>query len=275
MVTSDRTGPLRRLAASSRLHGQLAGLSPGVLVSDVRDVVYLNYLGAADRLEHLLPAGLELQRLGPARDLALFSILVYRHGHLGPRWCGPARRVLPSPLQSNWRLYVRDPRTGRDGVHFLTMTMSRPLYVLGSRLLAEGLPVHTSGRTQVRSRADGGFTALVEPGPGGPDLRAELVPADARTATPWRRAYPTYAAMLADVVPQNRGLAVAADGRHVIRQEIQVELDLDTCRPLDGSVRSRAVREIVGADAEMFAFAFSRGRLTVHPETRDALSSPA
>jgi len=51
--------------------------------SDVTDVVYVNYLVPADALAPMVPEGLELQRLGPMNDVALFTFLTFRHGHFG------------------------------------------------------------------------------------------------------------------------------------------------------------------------------------------------
>jgi hypothetical protein len=56
---------------------------------------------------------------------ALVSFLTYRHGHFGPRRFGPMRHLMPSPIQTNWRIYVRDLHTGREGVYFLTTATDR------------------------------------------------------------------------------------------------------------------------------------------------------
>ncbi len=76
------------------------------LNSDITDVIYVNYLVDAQQLLPLVPSGLELQRLGPGGRWALFTLLTYRHGHFGPGLLGPLRQLLPSPVQSNWRIYV-------------------------------------------------------------------------------------------------------------------------------------------------------------------------
>ncbi|MFF4837036.1 DUF2071 domain-containing protein [Streptomyces sp. NPDC001315] len=101
------------------------------------DVVYVNYVVGADRLAPLIPPGLELQRIGEAGDQAMLTFLNYRHGHLGPALLGRWRRLLPSPLQSNWRVYVRHPRTGALGVHFLSTAIDRTFHAIGARMMAE------------------------------------------------------------------------------------------------------------------------------------------
>jgi hypothetical protein len=83
--------------------------------SDITGVVYVNYLVEAARLAPLVPEGLALQRLGPQGRYALLTFLTYRHGHFGFTFLGPLRRLLPALVQTNWRVHVRDPRTGREG----------------------------------------------------------------------------------------------------------------------------------------------------------------
>src|SRR5262249_23544535 len=61
--------------------------------SDIRDVIYCNYLVEAERLLRFVPRGLELQRLGANGRWAMFSFLSYRHGHFGPALLGPLRRL--------------------------------------------------------------------------------------------------------------------------------------------------------------------------------------
>src|SRR5689334_22130908 len=121
--------------------------------SDIRHVLYTNYLVPAAKVASLVPQGLTLQRIGRDGGYALLSILTYRHGHFGPRIAGPLRRLFPSPIQSNWRLYVSDPQTGQRGVYFLTNAVSGLPQALGARFLSEGMPMHVQiGRASCRER---------------------------------------------------------------------------------------------------------------------------
>jgi hypothetical protein len=79
--------------ANSRFVRALGELLPASsFVSDITDVLYVNYIVEAERLLPLVPVGLALQRLGPDGRHAFFTFLSYRHGHLGPPWLGPLRR---------------------------------------------------------------------------------------------------------------------------------------------------------------------------------------
>ncbi len=241
--------------ANSRFVRALCEYVPMVaLRSDITDVIYVNYIVEAERAAALVPPGLELQRVGADGRYAVFSFLTYRHGHLGPALLGPLRRLLPSPGQTNWRLYVRDPRTGVEGVYFLTTGMTSTPHALAARLLTEGLPMHVV-RGGVRMDSTGAVCLRLDPGAGsGPDAEATLRPNARRPETgPWNACFASYEAMLSHIVPQDRALSVQPWRRRVTRQEIHLGIPLEACEPLDGAVRSRVAHAIVG-EAEPFCF---------------------
>ena len=91
--------PLKRLRRAA-----LRWLPYPVLESDIVDVIYLNWVIDLSRVRHLLPDGIEVWEHD---GRTVLSILTYRHGAFGPAMLGPLRRIFPSPLQSNWRLYVQ------------------------------------------------------------------------------------------------------------------------------------------------------------------------
>src|SRR6185312_11577149 len=128
------------LIANSRFLQYAAEFAPRLaMASDIRDVVYINYLVEAERLQPLVPEGLELQTLGEGR-YALLSVLTYRHGAFGMKVLGPLRRpLMPSPLQSNWRVHVREPRTDLTGVSFFANGISSTATALIARILSRGI----------------------------------------------------------------------------------------------------------------------------------------
>lgn len=252
--TGRKLGKVVSAVADSRLLRALAELLPvPAMRSDIRDVIYANYLVPAERLAHLVPDGLELQRLGAGGEYALFTFLTYRHGHFGPAFLGPLRRRMPSPLQSNWRIYVTDPRTGRQGVYFITTAITSLPHALGARILSEGLPMHlVKGELAFR---EGAYHLALEPGVGsGPDARGRLRPADGwRADGPWRACFASPEEMLAYAVPQDRAFSVQPWYGRVTRQEIDLGIPLTACEPLEGAVTSRLAGAIAG-DAEPFCF---------------------
>jgi hypothetical protein len=244
------------LVANSRLLRALSEYLPVVgFESDITDVIYVNYLVDAARLEPLVPPGLELQRLGPSGEFALFTFLTYNHGHFGPRLLGPLRRLLPSPVQTNWRIYVRDPRTGHEGVFFVTNAIDWTPHALAARLLSEGMPMHRLARAEVWRTRAGALVLRLDPGAGSaPDAEAILQQLSSWPTTgPWSAAFPDYRAMLAYCVPQDRALSTQPWYRRITRQEIELGIPLDVCEAMTGDVDSAAARRIVGA-AQPFSF---------------------
>jgi len=233
------------VAANSRfLRALVAWLPPLAMESDIQGVVYVSYLVDAERLLPYVPEGLELQRLGPGGGHGLFTFLTFRHGHFGPRGLGPLRRALPSPVQTNWRIHVRDPRTGQLGIYFVTNAVDSTPHALAARLLSEGMPMH------VLARADLGPERLVlEPGAGsGPDAEARLRPAAVGVLPEgWKACFEDYAAFLTYCVPQDRALSTQPWLGRSVRHEIQLDIPLAGCEPLEGEVRSRAAAAIAGA----------------------------
>lgn len=259
-------GPAEAVANSLVLRALGETLPVPAMVSAITDVVYVNYVVEAGRLAPLVPAGLDLQRVG---DHAVLSFLAYRHGHLGPARLG--RRfgaLLPSPVQTNWRLYVRDRRTGVAGVYFLSTAVDHLLYALGGRVLCEGLPMHLLRAASVDDRPDGTVNLTIDPGAGsGPDATAVLRRTPPPVDGPWRVAFGTWDDLLTHVVPQDRALSVQPWRAGVTRQEIQLGIAASDCVPLAGPVGSRYARDLVG-DAEPVSFLVPRVDFRFLGETR-------
>ena len=119
------------------------------LRSDVRDVVYLNWLVDVSKVAHLVPAGL---RLWQHNGLTPLTVLTYRHGDFGPEAAGPMRWLFGSPLQSNWRLYLQDDEGIPASVLFLSNIVDSTLYAAGARL-SDALPTHLAAESRSPRRA--------------------------------------------------------------------------------------------------------------------------
>jgi hypothetical protein len=271
-----RTGLLGRALdtlANSRVAGAfLEPLPSFAMVSDITDVVYVNYLLPAETLLPLVPPGLELQRLGPRKEYALFTFLTYRHGHFGFRLLGPLRRLMPSPVQTNWRIHVTDPRTGAQGIFFVTNAITHTLQALGARLLTEGMPMHVLRSGDVRRDPDGAIHLSLDPGKGSaPDAEATLSPATEPTFEgPWKACFGSFRDFLAYCIPQDRALSTQPSAGTVTRQEIDLGIPLDICEPLTGQVRSRAARAIAG-NAEPVCFRVPKVSFLFEVEEKDPL----
>ena len=271
------SGILSRLLdafANSRLFGALLEPLPEVeMRSDITDVVYVSYLLDADVAEKLVPPNLELQRLGPGGRYALFSFLTFRHGHFGFAFLGPLRRWLPSPVQTNWRIHVRDPRTGHEGITFLTNAITSLIPALGARMLTEGMPMHVLARGEMERTADGEVHVTLDPGAGSaPDAELRLRPAPAPELTgPWRECFADFRAFLAYCVPQDRAMSSQPLRHRISRQEIHLGIPLDACEPLAGSVASRAAAAIAGG-REPLCFRVPSVRFVFAVEAHDRIT---
>ncbi|MGD9789509.1 MAG: DUF2071 domain-containing protein [Phycisphaerales bacterium] len=249
-------GRILDLVARSRAIKSIGRVLPSLaMTSDVRDVIYINYLVEASELERHVPVPLELQRLGPGGRHGLFTFLTYRHGHFGPTCFGALRVLWASPIQSNWRVYVRDPRTGMAGVRFVTTAITSVPHALAARTLVHGLEMHVPRAAHVRCDANGGIDLLLDPGAGSsPDVAASF-----RECSPpeleggWRECFGTWRAMLEYCVPQDRALCPIPESTAVSRQEIVLDIPLEACVPLEGKVESSTARAIVG-DARAVCF---------------------
>jgi len=221
------------------------------MASDITDVIYVNYLVDAARLEPLVPKGLELQRLGPRKDKAVFTFLTYRHGHFGFRALGPLRRLSPSAVQTNWRIHVRDPKSGLLGISFVTNAIDNLLQALGARLFSEGMPMHVLERA-VLARDGAALTLELHGGDGSaPDARLRLQPGPRTLPPDWAECFQSYDAMLEYVVPQNRALSTQPYRSRMTRQEIHLPIATADCSPLTGTVESAAARAIAGDAAPL------------------------
>lgn len=256
------------------------------LMSDIEDVVYLNWLVNADRLEALVPPGLILDRVGPKKDKALFTALTFKHGHFGFRFLGGLRRFSPSAVQTNWRVHVREPGSGAIGIYFVTNAISFLPQALGARLFTEGMPMHLLAEAELKRDGDR-ITLRVAAGRGSaPDITAELERTgpeegglgahDGALPPAFREVFPTYEAFLAYVVPQNCALATQPHDGTFTRQDIQLPIDHARVVPLRSvgeGVRSVAARAIVG-DAEPFAFWVGKVAFSFSGEVKASLPRP-
>jgi hypothetical protein len=271
-----KEGALGRVAdvvANSRLCAALGQLLPLFeMVSDVTDVIYVNYLVPTKRLLRFVPEGLELQQLGPDGAYSLFTFLTFRHRHFGFGCLGPLRRLFPSSTQSNWRIHVRDPRTGISGIYFVSNATTSTLHAMAARLLTQGMPMHVLHRGEVR-RAPGGEVQLnLDPGSGSAsDAVATLRPCPPpELPAPFGACFASFRDFLAYCVPQDRAMSTQPELRRVTRHEIDLGIPLSACEPMAGEVASGAARAIV-EDAAPLCFRVPSLRFHFAREAHDPL----
>lgn len=144
------------------------------LKSDVRNVVFLNWLVPIENVRHLIPRHVKVKQYGKN---VLLTVLTYKHGNFRPTMFNWLKPVFGSPLQSNWRLYIDNNdlfQVQEPTVFFLKNVMDSFTYVVGSRvcsnILQSHLPEkfkHDIGETHISTEINPGESNA-------PDLRVTL-----------------------------------------------------------------------------------------------------
>lgn len=233
-----RTGRLlARLANSERWarwrHAVMSRLPFVTLASEVVDVIYVSWLVDAKAAQALLPPGLTLfQRDG----LTPFTVLTYRHGHFGPRLAGPLRRLMPSPLQSNWRLYLAHAPAGAPQVptvFFLKNVMDSLPHALGTRLFSDILPTHLAAGMTHGVDDKTAHCAIVAGDGSAPafDVQARVAGAKDLDET-WRAMFGSWDEAVAMLACQDAAVAHVPRNGRLALGEISLPVDLARVAPL-------------------------------------------
>jgi len=257
---------LLNCTALLRLRRQVFSRLPFLkLASDVRDVVYLNWLVDTQKVEHLLPQGLDLwQRDGRT----VLTVLTYRHGGFGPELAGSMRRFFGAPLQSNWRLYLEAGAHCESSVLFLSNIMDSALYVAGARLCSDALPTHLADRFHHEWTGDG-YTTEITGGQGSaPDIRY-AVSRSGRYELPgdFTGLFSGWNEAVSALALRDSAVARLADRDQLAIAGIELPVDVTTVVPLElkGAPQSRALQDIVG-DVIPFCFAVPQVKFRVLSE---------
>jgi hypothetical protein len=203
------------------------------LESEVTDVVYMTWMLDTKDLAPLAPQGTRLWTRG---GLTPFTILTYRHGNFGPSILGKLRRLFPSPLQSNWRLYLAEtpPEVPRvPTVLFLKNVMSSAVYAFGTRLFSDAVAMHLPKEFSLVH--DGNrFLVHIDSGEGSsPSLRAHLQVSTHRELPPlFREAFSSWEDAASFLASQDAAINVDARSGRLAFAEIDLPFDQSTIQPL-------------------------------------------
>jgi hypothetical protein len=240
------------------------------LESDITDAVYLNWAVDGSSIAELLPPGVEPSL---ASGQTILTVLTYRHGHFGPAIAGPLRRLCPSPLQSNWRLYVgrvhgRAPE--QPTVLFVQTVLGHGWLALGSRLFSDALPSHLPLAFEHGRTPDGYRTRITSGVGSAPELcAATRFARDRRLPPAFGRLFQSWEAAVEWLCRQDAAVAVLAGAPRLASARIRLAMDLASAEPLafePASFTSAWLRRFVGDD-EPLCFAVPRLGLHVLGET--------
>lgn len=202
------------------------------LHSEVTDVVYLSWLAPVEACAAWVPAGLRLWQRG---GFTPFTVLSYRHGNFGPATLGPLRRCLPSPLQSNWRLYLETASPGAPAVPtvlFLKNAIGSLPHAMATRLFSDALPTHWPAAF-THCRQGDVWRTRIDPGAGSAPALDCAVKLSAPSLGPaWAGAFGTWREAVRFLALQDAAVAPLADGRLAFA-EIELPVDLDSALPAE------------------------------------------
>jgi hypothetical protein len=239
--------------------------------SDVTDVVYLTWLVDAHTARQLVPPGAQLwQRDGKTP----FTILTYKHGHFGPALMGRFRRIFPSPMQSNWRLYLNDTSqwaTAGKSVYFLKNIMDSLLYVFGTRMFSDIMQTHLADKFTYES-GQGVFELHIRSGNGSsPALSCKAVAEQYKKLTsPFSSVFGSWSNAVKYIALQD--VAVSYDERlkSLVSAEIELPIDLEEVLPFEvavGSTKCSFLGQFSTAEGP-FCFVVPRVKFRVVSERR-------
>jgi hypothetical protein len=204
-----------------------------VLASDVRDVIYASWTAPTSAFEGEIPPGVRTLNAG---DRTILTTLTYRHRSFGPALAGPLRRWFPSPLQSNWRLYLAEPIAGRRVVLFVKNIFDSALYAVGTRLFSDSLPSHWAARFDHGCDVEGCRFQIGGPG-SAPGLGLEATHSGARTLpADFQPFFETWSDAVRFLCLQDAALAPIEDAAGLAYAEIDLPIDPATVTPLEATV---------------------------------------
>ena len=203
------------------------------LHSDVRDVVYVSWLVDAEAAQRLLPAGVTLWQRGGKTP---FTVLTYRHGHFGPALLGPLRKLLPSPLQSNWRLYLDHTPPGAPAVpcvYFLKNIMDSLPHALGTRLFSDILPTHLADNMTLEVTATQARCSIASGAGSAPllDVQADITAKRGLDAD-WQQLFGNWRDAVAFLACQDAAIAHVPRNGKLVFGEIDLPVDVDQVQAL-------------------------------------------
>ena len=249
---------LNRLANSARLaelrQGVMARLPFLTLASEVRDVIYVSWLVDAGAAQALLPAGVALWQRNGKTPL---TVLTYRHGHFGPAMLERLRRLLPSPLQSNWRLYLAHTPPGAPDVacvFFLKNVMDSLPHALGTRLLSDLLPTHLAAGMMHEVTATQARCSIAPGSGSAPALEVDCQAGEQQLDADWQAVFGNWHDAVAFLACQDAAVAPVPRNGHLAFGEISLPVDVAQVRALSPRLAGYGLDDVLPPVSAPFAF---------------------
>ncbi|MGN6648269.1 MAG: hypothetical protein ACTHJT_17220 [Cytophaga sp.] len=246
--------------------------SKTTLTSDVTNVVYLNWLVPFKKIEHFVPPHIRLKMYG---DHVLFTILTYKHGKFGPAFLKFFKKIMGSPLQSNWRFYIEnnsDFGVQEPAIFFIKNCIDERAYALGSRVCSNILLTDLPDTFEHKFE-NGHFSTHIEPGlSNAPDLFVRVKSSDA-AAIPenFKRLFPDTQALIRMLCEQDFAVAAQPDKDVYAVAQIKLVFDAQTIQLLEVLEYKSSWLDTIVSDSPCFAFVIPELHFTSLKDTLKTL----
>jgi len=226
-----------------------------VLESDVRNIIYANWIVPLTTVEYLIPPGVEVVEI---EGETILTVLTYSHGHFGPSIAGIFRRFFPSPLQSNWRLYVKaiaGTAPTSPTVLFLANIFDSGLYAVGTRVFSDVMLSHRAMQFEHRRTGNAWITRVSGNGSAPSWEMRTLETVEAGLPSAFAAFFLDYTEALRSLCLQDAAIAPIPDIKKLAISEIELPIDIRSATPLlvetysPGSLLKR-----LGATSRPFCF---------------------
>ena len=245
------------------------------LKSDITDVVYLNWMVPADKIQHLIPNRIKFTSYD---DHVLFTILTYRHGNLRPAAANKIKTIFGSPNQSNWRFYLSnsdDFGLEKPTILFVKNMMDNLLYTLGSRTVSNILLTHLPAKFIHKTSTLGQITTKIKPGQSNaPDLTVIATPVqDWQLPPAFKSAFDDVETALKIICNQDFAIAEQPDNNRFAISQINLQFEMKNIIPAKISGFKSSFLYPLLDETDCFAFIIPKLKFTAFNESLIKLKS--
>lgn len=205
------------------------------LRSDIKDVIYLNWLIPFERIQHLIPNHTRIEKHG---DKVVLTCLSYKHQKFAPLLLGPFREIFGSPYQSNWRLYLeypnKDDRQAEGVILFIKNILSSLHYTIGSRLMSNILQAQCSKEFEMTKKGKIGSVNIVAGEANFPDLIFKYIDkSDWKMDDEFTKAFHTPAHFVHQICYQEYAVTALPVKEKLCKGRIKLEFNEDEILPIE------------------------------------------
>lgn len=193
--------------------------------SDVKDIVYLNWLVDRTEVAKLIPNNVSVIEIN---GKTLISVLTYKHGKFRPSIFNVIRFAFPSPFQTNGRLYVsslNNEATAKT-VLFIKNIMSSTLYTIGTRVFSDAMQTHLANTFTHKIENNTVKTMITQGKGSSPELTCDMLIAhDFNIPIELSRYFGSDEEVIKFICFQDYALNVGSDFNGLCKAEINLPID--------------------------------------------------